>query len=129
MRTERIELTTPLSRDYRGVVRLIVGGIAETLDFAFDEVDDLQLAVERLLAEAGQSGSVNISFELGPRSVRTRVGPLRERTIAEALQGPPPAAGELNLRRILEAVVDSYGVEPAADGAIYVRLEKLRVAR
>ncbi len=129
MRTERIELTTPLSRDYRAVVRLIVGGIAETLDFAFDEVDDLQLAVERLLAQAGQAGSVNISFEFGPRSVRTRGGPLRERTIAEALQGPPPAAGELNLRRILEAVVDSYGVEGAADGAIYVRLEKLRVAR
>jgi len=129
VRTERIELTTPLSRDYRAVVRLIVGGIAETLDFAFDEVDDLQLAVERLLAEAGQDGSVNISFELGPRSVRTRIGPLRERTIAEALQGPPPAPGELNLRRILEAVVDSYGVEDAADGAIYVRLEKVREAR
>lgn len=129
MRAERIELTTPLSPDYRAVVRLIVGGIAETLDFAFDEVDDLQLAVERLLAEAGQAGSVNISFELGARSVRTRVGPLRERAIAEALQGPPPAAGELNLRRVLEAVVDSYGVEGAADGAIYVRLEKLRGAR
>ena len=129
MRAERIELTAPLSRDYRAVVRLIVGGIAEILDFAFDEVDDLQLAVERLLAEAGQTGDVNISFELGPRSVRTRVGPLRETAIAEALQGPAPAPGELNLRRILEAVVDAYAVENAADGAIFVRLEKLREAR
>ncbi len=58
--------------------------------------------------------------------MRTHVGPLQERAIADALQGPPPAPGELNLRRILEAVVDSYGVEDAADGAIYVRLEKLR---
>ena len=129
MRTERVELRTPLSRDYRAVVRLIVGGIAGTLDFAFDEVDDLQLAIERLLVEAGQKGSVAISFELGPRSVRTRVGPLRERTIADALQGPPPAPGELNLRRVLEAVVDSYGVEDAADGAMIVRLEKVREAR
>ncbi len=129
MRSERIELVAPLSRDYRGVVRLIVGGIAEILDFAFDEVDDLQLAVERLLAEAGQAGSVSMTFDLGPRSVRTRVGPLREIAIAEALQGPPPAPGQLNLRRILEAVVDSYGVEDAADGAMFVRLEKLREAR
>jgi len=129
VRSERIELEAPLSRDYRAVVRLIVGGVAEILDFAFDEVDDLQLAVERLLVEAGQTGSVKLSFELGPRSVRTRVGPLRETTIAEALQGPEPAPGELNLRRVLEAVVDSYGVEDAADGAIVVRLEKLREAR
>jgi hypothetical protein len=129
MRSERIDLVAPLSRDYRAVVRLIVGGVGGILDFAFDEVDDLQLAVERLLVEAGQTGSVKISFEIGARSVRTRVGPLRETAIADALQGPPPAPGELNLRRVLEAVVDAYSVENAVDGEIFVRLEKLREAR
>ena len=46
-------------------MRLIVGGIAERVDFAFEEIDDLQLAVERLLAEAGTAGSVRLSFEVG----------------------------------------------------------------
>ena len=50
-RAERIDLEAPISGDFQAVVRLIIGGIAERVDFAFEEIDDLQLAVERLLAE------------------------------------------------------------------------------
>ena len=100
---ERIDLEAPLSGDFQAVVRLIIGGIAERVDFAFEEIDDLQLAVERLLAEAGQVGSVQLSFEVGEASIRTRVGPLSE-----------------------TAVADSFGVEDLGDGAIVVRLEKLK---
>ena len=123
---ERIDLEAPLSGDFQAVVRLIIGGIAERVDFAFEEIDDLQLAVERLLAEAGQVGSVQLSFEVGERSIRTRVGPLSEAAVAEALRdgGAPP--GHLTLRRILGTVVDSFGVEDFGDGAIVVRLEKLK---
>jgi hypothetical protein len=104
---------------------LIIGGIAERVDFGFEEIDDLQLAVERLLAEAGATGTVSLTFDIGDGHVRTRVGPLSERSIADALQNASPP-GELTLRRILETVVDSFGVEEAADGRIVVRLEKLR---
>ncbi len=90
--TERIDLEAPLAGDFHGVVRLIVGGIAERVDFAFEEIDDLQLAVERLLAEAGTVGTVRLSFEVGEGSIRTRVGPLSERKVAEALQGRRPRA-------------------------------------
>ena len=47
------------------MVRLIIGGIAERVDFAFEEIDDLQLAVERLLAETCSVDSVQLSFEVG----------------------------------------------------------------
>ena len=123
---ERIDLEAPLSGDFQAVVRLIIGGIAERVDFAFEEIDDLQLAVERLLAEAGQVGSVHLSFEVGDSSIRTRVGPLSESAVAEALrdgEGPP---GVLTLPRILETVVDSFGVEDIGGGAIVVRLEKVK---
>jgi hypothetical protein len=123
---ERIELEAPLSGDYQAVVRLIIGGIAERVDFAFEEIDDLQLAVERLLAEAGQLGSVCLSFEVGPASIRTRVGPLSESAVAEALRDGEARPGQLTLRRILQTVVDSFGVEDAGGGAIVVRLEKLK---
>ena len=53
------------------------------------------------------------------------MGPLREAAIAEALQRESPP-GELTLRRILQTVVDSFGVETAADGRIVVRLEKVK---
>ena len=123
---ERIELEAPLSGDFQAVIRLIIGGIAERVDFAFEEIDDLQLAVERLLAEQGQRGSVALSFEVGDDSIRTRVGPLSERAIADALRDAESRPGELTLRRILQTVVDSFGVEEAEDGQIVVRLEKLK---
>jgi 2-keto-3-deoxy-6-phosphogluconate aldolase len=123
---ERIDLEAPLSGDFQAVVRLIIGGIAERVDFAFEEIDDLQLAVERLLAEAGTVGSVRLSFEVGSNGIRTRVGPLSEHKVAEALRDGEPAPGELTLRRILQTVVDSFGVDEADDGAIVVRLEKVK---
>ena len=123
-----IELTTPVDRAWDPVVRLVLGGIADRIDLPFEQLDDLQLAVERLRAEAGSQETLKISIELTGASIRVRLGPLREQGIADALQGPEPAPGELTLRRILDTVVDSFGVEEAADGHLVVRLEK-RVRR
>ena len=123
---ERIDLVAPLSGDFQAVIRLIIGGIAERVDFAFEEIDDLQLAVERLLAEAGTIGSVRLSFEVGTHGIRTRVGPLSEHKVAEALRDGDAMPGELTLRRILQTVVDSFGVDEADDGRIVVRLEKVK---
>ena len=106
---ERIDLDSPLDGDFQAVVRLIIGGIAERVDFAFEEIDDLQLAVERLLAESGEQGSVHLSFEVAEDTIRARVGPLREGAIADALRdGDPARPGQLTLKRILETVVDSF---------------------
>jgi hypothetical protein len=119
------EYTGAHSRD---VVSLVLG-VADRLGLGFEDLDDLQLAVERLLAEASAQRSVRIAFELSPGLVRAHVGPLREAPIAEALQGPPPPPGELGLRRVLETVVDSFGVQEATAGELVVRLDKQVVAR
>jgi hypothetical protein len=123
---ERIDLQAPLAGDFQAVVRLIIGGIAERVDFAFEEIDDLQLAVERLLAEVGTAGSVHLSFEVGDRRIRARVGPLSGPRLEEALRDGDRPPGRLTLPRILEAVVDSYEVEDVGDGQIVVRLEKVK---
>jgi hypothetical protein len=122
--TEVVELEAPLGTEWEPVFRLVLGGVADRLGLGFEDLDDLQLAVERLLADAGAEGTVKLAFELEPGHVRTHVGPLREAPIADALQGPPPAPGELGLRRVLETVVDSFGVEEATAGELMVRLEK-----
>jgi hypothetical protein len=123
--TERVEVEAPLDIAYQGVIRLIAGGVAEQASFGFEAMDDLQLAIERLLAETGGDGRVNISFEISDGGIRTRIGPLREQRLAEALQEPNGDTGTLSLRRILSTVVDSFGVEEAGDGQIVVRMEKL----
>jgi hypothetical protein len=122
---DRIELTTPVGRAWEAVVRMVLGGIADRLDLGFDQLDDLQLAVERLLAEGDPRDPVSLSFELTEGGVRARIGPLRDTALAEALQGPEPPPGVLTLPRILSTVVDSYGIEEVADGHLIVRLEKL----
>lgn len=125
MPPERIELVTPAGRDWSPVVRLVLGGIGDRLDLGFDELDDLQLAVERLLAEAGAQEAVRISVEIVDEGVKAQIGPLNEGTIAQALQGPEPRPGELTLRRVLETVVDSFGVEDVDREGLYVRLDKV----
>jgi hypothetical protein len=125
-RLERIDLEAPLSGDFQAVVRLIIGGIAERVDFAFEEIDDLQLAVERLLAETSAVDTVQLRFEVGERTVRTRVGPLSEQKVSEALENGERPPGELTLRRVLQTVVDSFAVDEADDGRVTVLLEKLK---
>jgi hypothetical protein len=125
-RLERIDLEAPLSGDFQAVVRLIIGGIAERVDFAFEEIDDLQLAVERLLAETCAVDTVQLRFEVGDGTVRTRVGPLSEQKVSEALENGERPPGELTLRRVLQTVVDSFAVHEADDGRVTVLLEKLK---
>ena len=121
---EQIDLDAPLSADFQPVIRLIIGGIAERVDFVFEEIDDLQLAVERLLAEAGARDTVRLSFEVAEETIRTRVGPLDARAITHALRDGDPRPGQLTLQRILKTVVDSYGVEDVDGDGVVVRLEK-----
>ena len=126
---ERIALEAPLDAAFGPVVRLIVGGIAERADFGFEAMDDLQLAIEHLLVEAGSDGCVGLVFDLVPGHIRARIGPLRVAGLAAALQDFDPSPGRLTLRRILDTAVDSFGVEDATDGHIVVRLEKLVATR
>ncbi|MGI8945827.1 MAG: hypothetical protein ACR2GL_06265 [Thermoleophilaceae bacterium] len=125
---EQVALEAPLDAAFAPALRLIVGGIAERADFGFEAMDDLQLAIERLLVEAGHEGRVRLTFELREDGIRVWIGPLREAGMADALQHPERAPGTLTLRRILTTVVDSFGVEPLDGGDVIVRLDKL-VAR
>jgi len=124
MQPEAIELTLPAGREWHAVARLVLGGVADRLNLSYEDLDDLQLAVERLLVEAASQETVQMRIDVVDHGIRVGVGPLVERTIADALQGPDPVPGELTLRRILQTVVDSFGVEEHAEGGIVVRLQK-----
>lgn len=124
MQPEAIELTLPAGREWHPVARLVLGGIGDRMNLPFEDLDDLQLAVERLLVEAASQESVRIRVDVVEHGIRVGVGPLAERTLATALQGPDAVPGELTLRRILQTVVDSFGVEELEEGGIVVRLQK-----
>ncbi len=102
----------------------MLGGVGDRFDLGFDELDDLQLAVERLLAEAGAQDELRIAVDLSEGCLTTRIGPLSKTTIVEALQGPESRPGDLNLRRVLETVVDAFAVEEVNRDGLYVTLDK-----
>ena len=129
MQPEAIELTLPAGREWHAVARLVLGGVADRMNLSFEDLDDLQLAVERLLVEAASQDTVRMRIDVVDHGVRVGVGPLAERTLADALQGPDAAPGELTLRRILQTVVDSFGVEELEEGGIVVRLQKAVAGR
>jgi anti-sigma regulatory factor (Ser/Thr protein kinase) len=122
--TDSIELTLPVGREWHAVARLVLGGVADRLNLPFEDMDDLQLAVERLLVEAASQETVRVRIDVVEHGVRVGVGPLAESALAEALQSPDAVPGELTLRRILQTVVDSFGVEELEEGGIVVRLQK-----
>lgn len=46
---EHVAVTVPAGEAFRGVIRLVVGGIGSRCGLSFDHVDELQLAVDALL--------------------------------------------------------------------------------
>jgi len=121
---EVVGLEIPAGDEWTPVVRLVLGGVGDRLDFGFEAVDDLQLAVESLIAEAAPEGSVRLSVELGDGAVNVRVSGLREEAITRALRAPSANAEGVDLHRVLRTVVDSYTVEEPQAGRVTVRLEK-----
>ena len=69
MQPDRIALEAPVQRGWEPVFRLVLGGVADRLDLGFEDLDDIQLAVERLLAEAGSQESVMLEFDILPEDL------------------------------------------------------------
>ena len=88
MPPDTIELTTPSGRDWDPVMRLVLGGIADRLDLGFEELDDLQLAVERLLARGRPRGPGDALLrDLGERAC-ARDRPAAGRAARRGAPGP-----------------------------------------
>ena len=103
---ESIELTLPVGREWHAVARLVLGGIGDRLNLPFEDLDDLQLAVERLLVEAASQETVRVRVDIVDHGVRVGVGPLAE-------PAEPPAPGQLACLMSGDAVV-GYGTIASA---------------
>jgi anti-sigma regulatory factor (Ser/Thr protein kinase) len=113
---DRIQLTLPAEEDFRHVAHLVVGGLGVRLDLTFEDLDDVQVALEALLACRDDEGEIVVTVDAGGGTVRASVGPFP----AEALEG---GDSPLGLRRVLETVTDSFEIEER-DGGSWVELTK-----
>jgi anti-sigma regulatory factor (Ser/Thr protein kinase) len=123
--TDAIRLTIPRARPYHGVVRLVIGGLAARLDLSYEYLEDVQLAVETLIAnEAYAAGSdITVEVHLGEDAVEVVVGPLAAGKLEPALAADTDTATGLGLHRLLTTVVETFELE-RRDGAEWVHLRK-----
>ena len=124
MSGDAITLTVPRERSFYRVAHLVLGGLAVRLDLTFETLEDLQLALVGLLEPDAARGDVTLTVRVEDGQIRTTVGPFDGERLERALAGEN---GErLDLRRILDTVVDQVELSDDADGH-WVELTK-RVA-
>jgi len=116
---DEISLTLPADEAFHGVAHLVLGGLAVRLDLTFENLEDLELALDALLERTREDGDVTVRVRMVDGELRTTVGPFAS-VRADLEQG---AAGDLNLSRILSAVCDSVDIDER-DGSEWVQLTK-----
>ena len=121
--TDEITLVFPAQEDFRPVAHLVVGGLAARLELTYEQLEDLQVAVDALLSCRSDGGDVSVIVAVEPDAVRTTVGPFAAKALVELERD----SSELGLRRVLETVTDGVRVEVRDDGS-WVALTKARRA-
>jgi len=114
---EKIVLTIPSERRFRGVATLVLGGVGSRLNLPYERMDDLQLALLSILDAAG-GDEVSIEVKAEDRHVAVSVGPL--------VEGSGDDAG---LARVLSKLVDGVELGRRDSGAEWLTLTLARDGR
>ena len=118
MTTEEIRLVIPAEEDFRPIAHLVTGGLAMRLDVTYDDLDDLQVGIEALLALRDDADELVVSLSADDGVLHASLGPFPPEKVHAA-----GSDGGLDLRRVLETVCDTHEVEER-DGAAWVELSK-----
>lgn len=111
------------------VMRVVIGGVASRRDLPFDQLDDTQLAVETLLAEESlEGGELVLTVSGSGGAFMVRLDGLHNQSVKAALLATElfrPCAGcLLDVRMLLDSLVDGYRVQETAAGSFAVEMEK-----
>jgi hypothetical protein len=121
--SDEITLVVPAQEDFRPIVHLVIGGLAVRLDLTMDALEDLQVALDALLARRDDEGEVVVRVVFDDQVMRATVGPLPS-AILEDIERD---GNELGLRRVLETVCETFELEER-NGEAWVELTKQTAA-
>lgn len=106
---DEITLTIPRQPEFRRVASFVLGGLAARLNLTIESLEDIQLALDALLARAeGPAGEVTVRLIVREDALITRVGPLEAQLLDELERD---AGEELGVRRVLDSTVDDVLVD------------------
>jgi hypothetical protein len=121
--SDEVTLVIPADEDFRPILHLVVGGLAVRLDLTMDALEDLQVALDALLARRDDMGDVQVRMVFDDRTMRATVGPL-PLTVIDDLERDRDGLG---LRRVLETVCDTFEIDDR-NGEAWVELSKQAAA-
>ncbi|HEV8064909.1 MAG TPA: hypothetical protein VGP46_08765 [Acidimicrobiales bacterium] len=116
---ECVEVHAPARPEMWGLFRMAVSTVASVLDMSVDKVEDLRIAVDELstlcAAGAGADSDMHlvIRFDGSVLEVACTASGLATDPPSEESDLPPGFTPRELSERILEALVDEYGLEPA----------------
>jgi hypothetical protein len=116
---DEIKLVLPAQEDFHQIARLVVGGLAARLELTFEQLEDLEVALDAVLRCRDDDGHLSVSLAIEGHTVRTTVGPFSDEALAELDRD----RSALSMRRVLEMVTDDVRVEQR-DGGSWVELTK-----
>ncbi len=107
---DRVTLSVPAEAAFHGTLRLVVGGLGTRSQLSYEEVNELQLSVESLVAHRAPVGErIQVEASLDGGTVSLAVGPFV----------PDEDAGG---RRVVERLVRSARVVRRPDSGEWVEL-------
>jgi anti-sigma regulatory factor (Ser/Thr protein kinase) len=121
--SDEVTLVIPADEDFRPILHLVVGGLAARLDLTMDALEDLQVALDALLARRDDMGDVQVRMVFDDQTMRATVGPL-PLTVVDDLERDRDGLG---LRRVLETVCDTFEIDDR-NGEAWVELSKQTAA-
>jgi hypothetical protein len=117
---DEITLTMPRERPFYGVAHLVLGGVAARADVTVEHLEEFELALDGLLDRADAADQVTLALRIGDGGLAATVGPFADDLHSELANEP---GEQLSLRRLLDAVVDTYEVATRTDGS-WIELRK-----
>jgi anti-sigma regulatory factor (Ser/Thr protein kinase) len=123
---DTITLTVPHARPYHGVVRLVVGGLAARLDLPLEALEDVQLALESLLANSAYAGGEEITVEVTVEdgALDIVVGPFDAARLGAELERDVGESDGVGLGRLLATVVGEYELDGRGGEGGWIRMRK-----
>jgi predicted dienelactone hydrolase len=120
---DEVRIVLPAQEDFRHIVHLVAGGLAARLDLTYEALEDLQVALDTVLACREDDDDVEVGVTVEVDRLRIGVGPFS----AGGLAALDRAGAELGLRRVLDTVCDGVEVTER-DGDSWVELTKRTAA-
>ena len=118
--SDEIRLVMPAEEEFRPIAHLVTGGLALRLDLTYDDLEDLQVAIEALVGLRDDENELTIVLAGDGDVLRAELGPFEPGALHDDAEA---GTAGLDLRRVLDTVTDSHEIETRDDGA-WVQLSK-----